>query len=669
MPTYLTPGVYYERVDAAPAISAIRTDIAGFVGIATRGPLHTAVPVQSWRQYVAYFGDFTGVGYLAYAVRGFFENGGRRCWVVRVAAPPDEVGGANTAAVTLQALDGHDAWQIAAYSPGVWGNNLDVTLTETHGIQTITTGSESTEEYFSVAATGGFTRATHVRLSQNGNAVYRVVAEVNPIRRWLYWVHPKPEARLLYDQPVTSFNLTQPILVESIEYTLQVRERGRLVRVYEGLSCVPEHRRYAPTVLSPLRIERRGRPSQTLPAVPEPVVIHPLLDLATLAGSELLPLQVAAISRQPLRGGTEGLLTLRLADFTGEPFDPLDSDEVRQRKQRGLQALDDVSEVAILAVPDIHIQPVAISEKAPLPVCIPDPCLPPGPPPPATPRPLLGDELPPIFGENAIYQVQAAQIAQCERRRDRIALLEPPYSVAGNEAQGFSGLLAWRNRFDSKYAAFYYPWLRVLDPLRTPALTRDIPPSGHIAGQYALTDAQAGVHKAPANSALGWVQDVTVFVNDAHHAGLNPIGINLLRTWPNRGIRIFGARTVSSDPDWRYVNVRRLLMMIEKGIDLSTQWATFEPNNFVTRTKLRLALSTFLLTLWQQGALMGGSAAEAFFVKCDDENNPPALRDQGQLLVEVGVAPSKPFEFVVLRVGRTDNEFEVSEATLLQGGF
>src|SRR5262249_23155451 len=134
------------------------------------------------------------------------------------------------------------------------------------------------------------------------------------------------------------------------------------------------------------------------------------------------------------------------------------------------------------------------------------------------------------------------------------------------------------------------------------------------------------------------------------------------------GLRIFGARTVSSDPLWRFVNVRRLLMMIEEAIDHSLQWATFEPNDVFTRAKIGLVLSTFLLQLWQQGALRGDSAAAAFRVKCDEENNPPSARANGQLLAEVRVAPSVPFEFVILRVGREGNSFQISEMTSGLGG-
>ncbi len=680
---YLTPGVYFERVDASPAINAIRTDIAGFVGIAPRGPIDRPVMVQSWRQYVACFGGFSGAGYLAYAVRGFFENGGRRCWVVRVASAPGAAGEALTAGVEIENGVPRPVWRVRANSPGVWGNDLDVQFEETNQAATNAVIGACTPEYCTVLSTSGFSRGTLVRLAQDALTSHRVVAEVDPVRNRLYWLHPRVESRLPYDRPLTGFNFDLPLRIESVEYTVQVWELGRLLQVYTALSLVPEHPRYAPLLLrDPFEVadarEDQAAGDAThgsnyarrrVATAPEPIVIEELRDLARPTLEDMLPLVLPVEARVPLQGGSDGLVGLQVYDFTGSPLDALDSDVVKRQKRRGLQALDDVDEVAILAVPDIHIQPIAPPLLAPLPPCIPDPCLPTMITPVATPRPPAQGELPPVFDEEAIYQVQVAMVAQCERRRDRIALLDVPYAAVRDAAVGLGVARAWRSRFDSKYAAFYYPWLRVVDPLRQAlTLTRDIPPTGHIAGQFALTDAQVGVHKAPANAPLGWVQDVTTQIDSAVHGVLNPLGINAVRVLPGRGIRIFGARTVSSDPDWRYVNVRRLLMMIEKAVGLATQWATFEPNDFRTRAKLQLALSTFLSALWQQGALMGSSAEAAFFVKCDEENNPPAARADGRLLAEVGVAPSQPFEFVVLRVGRVNNEFEVNEMTLQRGG-
>jgi phage tail sheath protein FI len=178
-------------------------------------------------------------------------------------------------------------------------------------------------------------------------------------------------------------------------------------------------------------------------------------------------------------------------------------------------------------------------------------------------------------------------------------------------------------------------------------------------------DLEVGVHKAPANIGLVWAEELTASVNDAEHGLLNLSGINALRAFPGRGIRIFGARTVSSDPDWRFINVRRLLMMIEEALDEGLQWVVFEPNDDVTRTKVTLAIRSLLTSVWERGGLIGRTPDDAFFVKCSDVNNPPSERGNGRLLAEVGVAASQPFEFVVLRVGRVNNALEVDEAGIV----
>ena len=244
MRVYETPGVYYERIDAAgPAISPIRTDITGFVGIAERGPLHRPVPIQSWRQFQSWFGGFTGSGYLAYAVRAFCENGGRRCWVIRVSSEAAAV--AHTRIVTADPVPNVPRWVIEASSPGVWGNDLDVELRETSLAQTISDPMHSLPECTVVGSLAGFGRATLVRLVQEGvaNPAYKVVSDVDARGHKLLWIHPNWEARLPYDSPLIGFNLDLPILIESIEYTLIVRELERLKRVYDRLSRIPEHPR------------------------------------------------------------------------------------------------------------------------------------------------------------------------------------------------------------------------------------------------------------------------------------------------------------------------------------------------------------------------------------------------------------------------------------------
>src|SRR5947209_9240230 len=542
----------------APGISAIRTDVAGFVGIAVSGPLDTPVPVQSWKQFQAYFGGFSGSAFLAYTVRGFFENGGRRCWVVRVASN-DPVGGAFSATLELaSAVPGRSVWNINASSPGTWGNSLTVSLGETHQAQSTGRLDKDHPERMIVSSTTGFSRFTMVRLSQFGKpSVLRVVAAIDNTQgfasltpdatKFMVWVPDQPELRLPYDSSPLAFAPDQPVQVESVEYTVIVEQAGIPVALYHGRSLIPVSNSDGPAVLSPLEIPADMQAQQILPPLPAPIVIEELRPEFT-ADSTATFRPLEQIQTPPdntlLSGGQEGLRLLTAYDFMGEPVDPLDSDLVKKSKTRGLRALELVDEVSILAVPDINIQPVPIPPTEPLPPCIPDLCLPSSPAPVASPPPQPQTELPPTFSDADIYRVQAAMVEQCEETKSRVALLEPPVSAVRDERLGISAVQSWRNQFDSKYAAFYFPWLRVVDPLRSAtAVTRDIPPSGHVAGQYAHTDIEIGVHKAPANSPLAWVQDVTIPVNNAQHGVLNPLGINAIRPLPGRGIRIFGART------------------------------------------------------------------------------------------------------------------------------
>jgi hypothetical protein len=521
-----------------------------------------------------------------------------------------------------------------------------------------------------VDSTNGFERASLVRLSQPGApSILKVVSDINGRNQALVWLNDKPARRMVYDSPIAGFDLNRPVLVESVEYTLLVAEVGVPVALYENLSLIPENENYGPSVLAPLTANVDTDPAQTLPPIPHPVVVEDLrpdfAELALTRTVETLNVPSAPLS---LALGRDGLSLLTTYDFIGEESDPLDSDELKQAKTRGLRVLESVDEVAIVAIPDIHIQPFLPPESAPIAPCIPDPCLPTATPPAVAPAPVESTELPPVFSDAAIAQVEAALVGHCEQLGDRIAILDPPLSASQNDQLGLGAVIAWRSNFDSKYAALYYPWSRVVDPLQSvTSITRDIPPSGHVAGQYAASDVAVGVHKAPANNPLSWIQDVTVPVNGTQHGVLNSGGINVLRALPGRGLRIMGARTVSSDPDWIFVNLRRLIMMIEKAIYKSTQWAVFEPNNSITQAAVRLSLTSFLISLWQKGALVGATTSEAFFVKCDASNNPPDQTDIGMLLAQVGVSPSYPFEFVVLRVGRVGNQFEVTEQTVYPG--
>ncbi|MFJ3219199.1 phage tail sheath family protein [Kitasatospora sp. NPDC086801] len=246
-----------------------------------------------------------------------------------------------------------------------------------------------------------------------------------------------------------------------------------------------------------------------------------------------------------------------------------------------------------------------------------------------------------------VRTVQLAVMSHCEQMGDRIAVLDAPPGLSAQQVRN------WRNNeagFDSRYAALYYPWIKVFDP----ATGRNtmVPPSGHAAGVWARSDAERGVHKAPANEVIRGAVDLEIRLSKGEQDLLNPIGVNCVRAFPGRGIRIWGARTLSSDPAWRYLNVRRLFNYLEESILLGTQWVVFEPNDDRLWSSIRRNITAFLTEEWRRGALFGATAAEAFYVKCDRENNPQESIDLGQVVCEIGVAPVKPAEFVVFRLSQ-----------------
>ncbi len=247
----------------------------------------------------------------------------------------------------------------------------------------------------------------------------------------------------------------------------------------------------------------------------------------------------------------------------------------------------------------------------------------------------------------ALQAVQLAVIAHCENMGDRMAILDPPPNLNAQQIR------EWRvdkAGYDSKYAALYWPWIKVFDP--SSGQNVFVPPSGHMAGIWGRNDDTRGVHKAPANEVVRGAITLELQITKAEHDLLNPQGINCIRAFPGRGIRVWGARTLSSDPAWRYVNVRRLFNYLEKSIQVNTDWVVFEPNDYDLWAKIRRTVAGFLVMEWRKGALFGRSADEAFYVKCDRETNPAEGIDAGQVVCEIGVAPVKPAEFVIFRLAQ-----------------
>ena len=235
-------------------------------------------------------------------------------------------------------------------------------------------------------------------------------------------------------------------------------------------------------------------------------------------------------------------------------------------------------------------------------------------------------------------------IGHAERMRYRIAVLDSPPAQSPTEVRDF------RAKFDSKHAALYYPWVTILDPVSQREL--NLPPSGFVAGIYGRNDIERAVWRAPANEVVRLAIGFEQSLNQSQQEVLNPLGVNCFRHFEGRGFRLWGARTISSDPEWKYVNLRRYFNYLERSMDRGTQWAVFEPNGEPLWANVRRAIGDFLLNEWQGGGLLGGKPEEAFFVKCDRFTMTQNDLDQGRLICLIGVAVLRPAEFVIFRIGQ-----------------
>ena len=265
-----------------------------------------------------------------------------------------------------------------------------------------------------------------------------------------------------------------------------------------------------------------------------------------------------------------------------------------------------------------------------------------------------------VINLDQVHGIMELMISMCEGSAsgdipnppNRMVVLDSP---PGPECEKPQQVVEWLNRFNrrSMFAALYYPWIKVPNPRRSgqPIL---IPPCGHMMGVWGRTDETRGVYKAPANEVPRGVIGLGYDINFREQELLNPIGINCIRSFPNRGIRIWGARTLvePEKTEWRYISVRRLISYIEKSIELGTQWVVFEPNDEDLWARVKRTVSNFLERIWREGALFGATPDQAFYVKCDEELNPPETRILGRLYVEVGVCPVRPAEFVIFRISQ-----------------
>jgi phage tail sheath protein FI len=661
---YLSPAVYIEEVDSGPKpIEGVSTSTAGFIGRTVRGPV-TGLPllVTSFPDFRRQFGGYLPANsgnsrFLAHAINGFFANGGKRCYVRRVVnADNSTVLATSTAGVApvggfvtrlaQNALSGSNLMVLTSLRRVADGAALTLRqvvdgVVTTQNVTVAANGYNSATNTVTLTAnlTSGYDRRfTSVTVGAAGATA--VVFQAADPGRW-----GNDITLQLFAESVTSgqfiaiSNPTFDIIRLSSASSFYVGaivefDRGQ-TKAYRRVTAINGN---SITVMPPFAAATDLNPNgggvtmarscEFRVSVSYEGVVEQFTGLSLNSATSRYYVNIINTNSSLIRvtnvadnaatdpftqpSGADGLnVTLAGGSDGNAPTagDYIGSDNGPGQRS-GLQSLVDIDVVSILAVPGIT-----------------DP------------------------------QVQNAMIVQCTTLLDRFAVLDPTYSIN-------SALIDIQNQgdlFDTKYAALYFPRLIGFDPTTGNDIT--LPPSGHVIGLYAKTDNERGVHKAPANVALLNVSDLEVTVNKGEHDILNPRNINVIRDLraDRRGIRVMGARCLTSDASWRYVPVRRLFLYVEESLNEGLQWVIFEPNDHRLWARVRQTISNFLIRVWRDGALMGEKPEQAFYVLCnlgitmtqDDIDN-------GRLIVEVAIAPVRPAEFVIIRIQQYTVEANVA---------
>ena len=634
MPEYLAPGVYVEETSyRAKSIEGVSTSTAGFVGAARYGPAD-GLPelITSFPEFERVFGGLDRLefvseterehNYLAHAVRAFFDNGGRRVYVARVFGLPDvpeegpsglspedqtllENGG--RAATTpfggitaLARFPGRAGQSRVSFTFRVGGNVLSSERDPDTGVTYNVLRSVVPDDVVWVAdptspPTSDPTSGTLARAERFFDA---------GLGRNTWRLHPLIGTPIsITDDLVLNADRVYPLSV-SVEVSF-VDRLGNVLRrdTFENLGFTPGARNSLDVTFAqsiPSRTAELRTPVildfgslTTGPAIADALlgVLNP-----SIAGNVF-----AARGRRfelALEGGSDGYRP-RAGDFEGT----VRADELTKT---GLVALEDVADVSIVAAPGYS---------------------------------AAGG-----WGEEDAQAVSNALVSHAERMRYRIAVLD------SNEGAAISEVRAQRAQLDSAWAAFYYPWVRVLDPVTDQEIV--LPPSGFVSGIYARNDVENGVHKAPANEIVRGALGFEASLNTRQQDVLNPEGINCFRFFEGRGNRLWGARTASSDPEWKYVNLRRYFAFLERSIERGTQWVVFENNSEPLWANVRRTIEDFLYSEWRQEHLMGDKPETSYFVKCDRTTMTQNDFDNGRLVCLIGVAPVRPAEFVIFRIGQ-----------------
>lgn len=605
MPEYLAPGVYVEETSfRAKSIEGVATSTAGFVGQTRFGPT-AGLPalVTGYEEFQRLFGDgddllLGGVpttNQLAHAVRLFFENGGKRVYVSRIFTP---TGGSSLAAsrsvspaISVLGVNRF----LRARFPGRAGNVVvRVSATRSGNLLTGTAGSRRVMGL----RLGDVVEAGALKESRVDATGPGAVTAAN-----IYSVSFDAAGSPLLTNTGGTLDLNGAALAAVQKITLDFSIGPNL----DGSTGTRSEQiqRLSPHPDSDLFVGRILRHEDPDAGIEPPadrsqrIYFDAVAALPTVAAQrttfarDLLTSLVAA-SPLTLANGSDGI-SPDSAAFSGGGSG---------HEATGLAALGEIEDIAIVAAPGSAALPSPIDQA-----------------------------------------VRDALVSHCENLRYRFAIL------AGPRDADQAAIRQVRGQHDSKYAAIYYPWLVATMP-GSARETVLYSPEGAMAGIYARSDIERGVHKAPANETVRGVLRFSRNVNKGEQDVLNPEGVNCLRFFEGRGYRVWGARTISSDPEWTYINVRRLFIYLEHSIDRSTQWAVFEPNNEELWLKIRLTIEGFLYDVWRTGALLGSRPEDAYFVRCDRTTMSQSDLDNGRLVCLIGVAPTKPAEFVIFRIGQ-----------------
>ena len=610
MPEYLAPGVYVEEVSfRSKSIEGVGTSTCAFAGPTRKGPTGLSPELlTSFADFERIYGDLEDLGtsdnpllrrnYVAHAAQAFFSNGGARLYVVRVVA--DDATAATSSATPVLAAPAADPNAPAgtpAPLPGAW-------------FEARFAGALYEGATVKVQQVGQPTGLAGLRNAPNGS-VARVLDADGALQG--FWTKADgawtrgtaldaagaPASSV--DDLLAEFD-TETLSAELLLLDVTVQTRSGDSARFEGLALGAQHPMFIGTQMA---FEPTRRSDQlTLGVALRFGAGVPAADalLEGLGGGAALdPPEAGAPAPEPARtfaltGGSDGS-----APGVGAYRD-------------GFGLMVGLEDVSIVAAPGYssRYDPAAMAD----------------------------------------YQgIQDALLTHvADPRRYRMAVLDAPPAATATEMRTLRGLV------DSTRGALYYPWVIVANPLATPSrnLPAEIalPPSGFVCGIYARNDVERGVHKAPANEVVRGALRFEPNVNFGQQELLNPIGVNCLRALSGRGLRVWGARTISSDPEWKYLNVRRYFNYLGASIDRGTQWAVFEPNGEMLWANVRGTIADFLYNEWRNGALLGTKPEEAFFVRCDRTTMTQNDLDNGRLICLIGVAVVKPAEFVIFRIGQ-----------------